>query len=139
MASPRSELKAESIQDAPKAVIPRFSRNHEEGELLYRHFYNHPLVGVYNVITQQVSLMPCMKELVYLYTQDSIVESGYKLNEESRKIRLLTKAELDTCKQSSYAPRFMEDEMEKSISSHEYHLCLLGDIDNREDYRGFAV
>ncbi len=120
-----------------------FSKGLEESKALYHSYENEgrPLVGVFNIETKEISLVPCFFEKVWLVEdeQGNFIK-GWKLFGLMR-IQELSQADTLKFNKLKFAPRFLSSQAaeDQYLSTHEYLLSLLNEIDHVEKYRGFTV
>lgn len=142
-------------QESKAQTKPLFSKTSEESEALYHQYLGHPLVGIFDIRTETISLMPCIKERVEFATRDTISDDEETITDKviiggelfisingrrNTSVRKLSKQEIEEYKQSGYAPRFIYHPDGGSLSAHQYLTYTL-EIPalHHQFYRGFAL
>ncbi|MDR3490674.1 MAG: hypothetical protein P4M12_01360 [Gammaproteobacteria bacterium] len=100
-----------------------------------------PLVGVFQIKTQEITLMPCIPQKVALL-QNNLGEfiKGWEIDANLKHTKEIDANRLQDYIKLGFAPRiiYLGNEFEY-ISAHEYMLKLMGETKNESLYRGFAV
>lgn len=102
------------------------------------------LIGVLNIKTNKVYLLPCIQDKVWLEMDNNgRYVKGWKFLKGMKKGEEIPEQDVLTYNNNPYPPRVISvtnsSPEEENLRSHTFVLEVLNDLDNREDYRGFSV
>ena len=114
---------------------------------IFERYPDHPILGIYNIETHAITLIPCIREKVWLVRDKdnkNIFASGWYVDENMGVTTRLNRDLIPEYNRSGFMPRVVSNteadlEVNISITGHELMLERIGEVGSRGNYRGFTV
>lgn len=104
------------------------------------------LIGIVNIKTGKVHLLPCIQDKVWLeIDEDGNYINGWKFEKfmnAMRKGEPLPRENIEEYNKCPYPPRIISysfENTDEALRTHTFMLEVLGELSERENYRGFSV
>lgn len=131
-------------------IAPKAKKILENKENEFDHeFEGIPLVGVFNIETNNIFLYPCLKERVWIQVDEITGEVKKAWQQEKdwwgnliQGVEIKDEKKIASYNDTVFAPRAIsigQASPEDKISSHLFVLNLIDEVKNKKNYRGFSI